>query len=279
MLDGARGAGSHETGKQAMIRPLRLRRPQADTVRSIRYWAIELTVVVVGVLLALFLAQWAQDRREARQMALAEEAIREELRMNLATVQIHNSADGCQIEMIDKLFARLDAPQNRWEGIEEHTTRKVSVGAGRERSFYPLPLYEIKSQAWDSANRDGLFDRMDRALFEQYLLAYDIFRVADEQIKRERVVREDLAWLMYPTVLTEEMRSEARGLLRNLETTRDVRSRMDMATQTLRDLQIGPSPAMDAVIDGWPDLNTNGNPAILRTCFVAPENPLRVRNE
>jgi apolipoprotein N-acyltransferase len=52
-----------------------LRRLTDGQKRNLGHWAMEFAIVVVGVLVALWLQQWAERRRELAGMHAAEEAI------------------------------------------------------------------------------------------------------------------------------------------------------------------------------------------------------------
>ena len=97
---------------------IRFRRLQPDTVRGIRHWAIELAVVVVGVLLALWAAEWANDRGEKRKDAQAIEALRTELVDNLTSIGLWQAMDQCQSDQIVYLRDLLANEGREWPGID-----------------------------------------------------------------------------------------------------------------------------------------------------------------
>ena len=89
---------------------IRLRPLRSREVRSIRHWAIELAVVVIGVLLALWAAEWAQDRSARKSSQIAQDAMDSDLMfMALGTMRRY-STQPCVRESIANLERAAATP-------------------------------------------------------------------------------------------------------------------------------------------------------------------------
>ena len=75
--------------------------------RELRHWAIELVVVIIGVLLALLAAEWAQDRRGKADADRAQAAIEYEILAAGGGTYNFLSVMPCNIAMLDQIEAAL----------------------------------------------------------------------------------------------------------------------------------------------------------------------------
>ena len=96
------------------LRPLRPRE-----MRSIRHWAIELAVVVVGVLLALWAAEWAEARRQAADDARIMDEVRSEVRYNLRSIALFQAQQDCLIQSMGAIKAQLLDSGTPWVGYDD----------------------------------------------------------------------------------------------------------------------------------------------------------------
>ena len=75
--------------------------------RDLRQWAIDLSVVVIGVLLALWAAEWADGRREAEEDRRIMAQVREEIRANLIAVSVVKSQEECWFSRVTEIQSAL----------------------------------------------------------------------------------------------------------------------------------------------------------------------------
>ena len=84
-----------------------LRRLTADQQRNVRHWGMEFVVVVAGVLLALWLQQWGERRHAMQDMAVAEDAIHDELRETLKNLIWREAIGQCHVDRAELLKSML----------------------------------------------------------------------------------------------------------------------------------------------------------------------------
>ena len=195
------------------LRPLRPREQ-----RNLRHWAMELVVVVVGVLLALWVAEWAEDRRELREVAIAEQAVRDEIIYNLAGVEAWDSFEVCNAEGAERLIALARDTGTAWPGLDADSREAEDDTPIYRRNPFNFTLYKMRSGAWESAEANGhkaLFDPEARALYDQFHF------VARELNKRDELMSAALRGLrpyQYPSALDAAARRELTGHLLEIET-------------------------------------------------------------
>jgi hypothetical protein len=216
-----------------------LRRLTAEQKRSISHWAMELMIVIGGVLIALWLQQWGERRQALQNMAVAEQAIHDELQETLKSLIWRQAINQCHIDRIRLLKSALTGPRTEWPGLEENALVLVApkgpMGAPSIiTSIYWRPLDTFTDAAWKSALATGALAPMDRKRFALLVNAYDQVQFLRDTRDRETEATEKLAALTFPTQLTPEVRSEMLQGLYVLD-----RSRFTYAL-------IGPS-----VVAGW----------------------------
>lgn len=196
-----------------MIRPLRLRRPQPDTIRSIRHWAIELAVVVVGVLLALFLAQWAQDRREQRQQRETLERLDAVIRQTQAIGAVRVAISPCIMMRLAALDAALVSGEGPWRAMPLPNLPARMT----QHTIYPLPYFadsiDVPVEMFDIADENGTLASLSPDRRAEYdLIRQDIRWIADNW-RRGWERASGLAMLGVDGTLDERARYELRSML------------------------------------------------------------------
>jgi len=190
-----------------------VRRLTTEQKRGIGHWAMELVIVIGGVLIALWLQQWGERRQAQRNLALAEEAIHDELRETLKSLIWRESIKQCHADRIKLLKSALVAPRIEWPGLEENALWLVPPKGmiGTESiisSVYWRPLDTFTDAAWRSALATGTLAPMDRKRFALLVNAYDQIQFLRDTRDRETAATERLAALTFPMRLTPEVRSD-----------------------------------------------------------------------
>lgn len=172
-----------------MIRLLRFRRPQPDTIRSIRHWATELAVVVVGVLLALVLAEWSTERREQANAEIAVDAMNREVSYHVTGTLRRVAAARCMDEQLTTLAQAL--PTASLDELRSLSRANSSIGNSNFDHFYGVPTWLYSFVARDRAIRSGAFDRLDPEIADQYAKLYSQLETISfiNQQERERADR------------------------------------------------------------------------------------------
>lgn len=159
------------------LRPLRPRE-----ARNLRHWAMEFVVVVLGVLIALWAAEWAEGRRESQQMRIAEQAVRDEIVYNITAIEVWAAHYECTEETAAYYLDRLRKDGRNWEGFTRGSLREDPARTETYRQPFAITLYELRSSAWDSAQANGWLARFDPERRERYEDLYFLFEEVTEQI-------------------------------------------------------------------------------------------------
>jgi hypothetical protein len=113
----------------------------------IAHWAMELLIVVAGVLIALGAQQWAQDRASKQGAARAEARIREELATNVLLGVERITLNNCIKQRLSRLANELTASRREWSDFHVPED-KVGQTAFRE-------IYRVPSRVWVSTEYNG----------------------------------------------------------------------------------------------------------------------------
>ena len=73
-----------------------LRQLSVEQKRNVGHWAMELVIVVVGVLIAMWLQQWVEHQRDLATMHSAEDAIHDEVRATLESLLVREAIRQCR---------------------------------------------------------------------------------------------------------------------------------------------------------------------------------------
>lgn len=173
-----------------------LRRLTAEQKRNVAHWAMEFFVVVFGVLIALWLQQWMERRREIAEMQAAENAIRDEVTEALMSLIWREAIGGCHYDRVELLQSRLLSGGLQWVGVNENT---ISLNLGKipgtvAPSVYQRPVDTFTNSAWTSALATGALAPMDRERFARLVTLYDQI----ELLRRIRENEDDAAARLAP---------------------------------------------------------------------------------
>lgn len=188
---------------------IRLRALRPRQIRSIRHWAIELAVVVVGVLLALWAQAWFEGRREDRRLAELEGAMREELRSNYLLYEFHNTDRDCHHEFSRRMRELLLKSGNQWPGYSTRFIDARDDGDEAPVGIVGVQTSQVSLSAWRNAEDSGLLARMSPEKVEQYRFAYQRMMFLDGAIKSVEQARNQLSGLIDPVPLSDDTRVAA----------------------------------------------------------------------
>lgn len=184
--------------------------------RELRHWAIELVVVVVGVLLALFAAEWAEGRREAA------EHERRIARMDNAIVKVaadaaaERAAAMCEDARIEELKVLLDSNGREWPGSSFSYALSLP-----DELLFPLPLIvnleATPSDAFEAAEAAGTIATLDEEEADYYRARRLQFEYLEEAYDRGLQAILDLSVLSEPRTLSQDEVDTARKALAEAE--------------------------------------------------------------
>lgn len=154
------------------LRPLRPREQ-----RNLRHWGMELVIVVVGVLIALWAQEWAEGRAQAERQAKAMEALAREIRVTQIMASRPTIIDTCLVTQIETLKQLLSRDESDWPGI----VVKGSTGFGQVMGspiLYPTNLYSVA--AYERARETGAIEDLPPDKAFAYEEIFYILRALDE---------------------------------------------------------------------------------------------------
>lgn len=202
-----------------------LRKLTGDERRTIAHWAMEFVVVVAGVLIALWLQQWAEHRRAVQGMIAAENAIHDEVRAALTTLIWREAISRCHIERAQLLKSMLLDGSSRWPGITENALIPDDLGkaVGVQTvmpGVYQRPNDILSTAAWNSALTTGALAPMDRKRFDKLVALYGQIEFLRGNQEREDRAAATLSALSVPQELTPDTRTRMLQALYELDTSR-----------------------------------------------------------
>ena len=202
-----------------------LQRLTSDQKRTFLHWGMELVVVIAGVLIALWVQQWADRRRAKEEMVAAEEAIHAEVRMALTQLIWRDAISKCHIERAEKLKSMLLAGGRDWPGLDEDTlvSVKLSEATGVQTvvpGVYQRPSDSFATAAWESALATGALAPMDRQRFAQLVDVYAHIEFLKSNRDRQDRAAATLSGLSLPQEITPDTRSRMLGALYEVDTAR-----------------------------------------------------------
>jgi hypothetical protein len=202
-----------------------LRKLTSDHRRNIGHWAMELVVVIAGVLIALWLQAWAEHRRAVHDMTAAEDAIHDEVRAALTTLIWREAISQCHVDRAQLLKAMLLKGNNRWPGITENALIRndISEASGVQTvmpGVYQRPNDILSTAAWNSAITTGALAPMDRNKFDKLVALYGQIEFLKGNLEREDRAASTLSALSLPQQLTPDTRTRMLQALYELDTSR-----------------------------------------------------------
>lgn len=259
-----------------------LRRLSDDRKRSVGHWTMELLIVVAGVLIALWLQQWVEQRRAIAAMHNAEDAIHDEVRAALESVVWRQAISQCHLDRANLLKAGLTGTSDQWPGLTE-SALVVGKPAGRLSApvtvpgVYNRPYDTFTTSAWTSALATGALEPMDRKRFGQLVAIYDEIQLLLRNRELEDRAATQLAPLAFPIRLTSEIRAELIESLYDID-----RARFTFAlygpealAEQMRALGWNDRAEIDHwIVENASDDRKNG--LVWRACVAKPKNPFDV---
>jgi len=256
-----------------------LRRLSVEQKRNVGHWAMELVIVVAGVLIAMWLQQWVEQRRSLATMHSAEDAIHDEVRETLKSLIWREAIRQCHLDRANELKAALTGIRDDWPGLDEGTLT-VTNPAGRfgsalvVPSIYTRPADTFTDSAWNSALSTGALASMDRKRFGKLVSIYDQIHLLQRIADYEDSGASKLSAMAFSMKLTPEIRSEMLQGLYDLDRSRfmfAVWGPENLAGQ-MRELGWNDRAEIDRwIADDAAEDRKNG--LVWRTCLAKRKNP------
>jgi hypothetical protein len=233
---------------------LLLRKLTADERRTVGHWAMELVIVVAGVLIALWFQDWAQRRQARHEMSTAEDAVHEEIRSSLKILILRKSMSRCHLDRAERLKSMLLANGQQWPGINENALMQNTVSSVTGfrtvvPSVYPRPSAPFMSAAWNSALTTGALAPMSRQRFARLTELYAHIQLLTENSQRENRAASTLSALAIAQELAPDTRTRMLEALYEIDNSRFMFDYMGASALASSMLKLGWNDA--AEINDW----------------------------
>lgn len=197
-----------------MVRP-RLSSVIAGENRTLSYWALELVVVIVGVLLALLTAEWAESHRAQAEAEKAADAMARELQLISGSMYFGLLGWHCQKEQIERLHSALMDTEAPWDpealALEE-ADLDLSGRSSLPLYFDDTPLI-VHFSARENAESIGALQELP---FERAVSIAQLYSIADIAYAANHKRYEISRALTALSLKTPPSPAERRGLLGTL---------------------------------------------------------------
>lgn len=202
-----------------------LRELTGEQKRTFSHWAMELVIVVAGVLIALWVQQWAEGRRANADMAAAEKAIHEEVRGNLWTLIWRDAISQCHLDRAQLLKSMLVEGRSHWPGVTEDALiqNTLSEATGVQTvvpGVYQRPFDDFSTAAWESALATGALKPMNPKRFGQLVALYNQIDFLKRNRDLQNRAAATLSALSFAQELTPEIRTQMFEALYQVDTSR-----------------------------------------------------------
>jgi hypothetical protein len=240
---------------------------------------MELLIVVAGVLIALWLQEWVEQRRALEDMRSAETAVHDEVRATLQSLIWREAIRRCHRERAQLLYSRLLESGDHWPGVKENAlTEDLGTLPGSvTRSVYPRPVDVFTDAAWTSALTTGALGRIDRNRFDRLVTLYDRIQYLRRTREIEDQAAARLSPLSEPLELTPDLRAEMLQAVYDIDRTRFAFELQGSPTDFAASMRrLGWNDA--AEIDRWIAEDKRNDARIgmkFRPCIAPAKNPFR----
>lgn len=184
------------------------------TYSSVGHWAAELTIVVVGVLIALAAQGWANDRQKRGAGAEAEARIKQEILGNIGYLTERRALRNCLKDRLNNLEQALSNNSSAWQAY-------VIPSQFAERGAF-AQLYRVPSRVWVqdaylSAVENGNLDILDLERQGQYAALYRQLSSAETRSGQESALASRLSPIRLKSGNSQAVRDDMRVALAELD--------------------------------------------------------------
>jgi hypothetical protein len=166
------GAPSDPNQQAAADEAMHIHKPKA--AHSLQEFAVEIGIIVVGILIALSLEQGVEALRSHQEAQETDRALQREVRTDLGEAIQGVIANGCYRARIAELTRKLTAPGDTWNG--EYETPKVDRFGGQPAvaaAILPIAFGTMTHNLWDSPAVTSGLSHLDASRAHRYS---DIYR-------------------------------------------------------------------------------------------------------
>lgn len=173
-----------------MFKPLRLRDRQK---RNLRHWGMELFVVVLGVLLALWAQEWVQSRNQAKQHRQVMENFHREILITQAFAAQGVMVEPCLADQFEKIKSLLERDDPIWPGVEFPASTLIGHWMAGPIMF---PTYRYSTMPYNRARESGALESYPdhkESAYEDIQYVFDALAEASRGISEAQAALRPLA--------------------------------------------------------------------------------------
>lgn len=256
-----------------------LRKLTEGQKRTISHWAMELVIVVAGVMIALWLQEWVQRRQALQTMRSAQDAVHDEVRSALESLVWREAIRKCHFDRANILKDGLTGASDRWPGLNENALIAKKPGGRFDSptvvpSVYIRPVDNFTTSAWSSALATGALAPMDRKQFGTLVRIYDHMQLLNQIRDIEDRAATKLSALAFPVQLTPEIRADLLSALYDIDRTRFMFAAFGapILAGEMREMGWNDKAEIDRwIVEDAADDRKNG--LVWRPCVATPRNP------
>ncbi|KFZ38449.1 hypothetical protein HR45_03160 [Shewanella mangrovi] len=177
--------------------------------RTLVNWFMDLIVVVVGVLLALWTSEWAQGRHTAERLADVKAALHREMIHNYEIAVEQEAIIPCYANFSHQLQAQLLQSTNMWAGFDSQFSRPDLNATGLTYGIIGVMPQRLETEMWQSVKNNDVLSSMPIKELQKYQQYYMVTAFLNTGIARVEAMRDSLSGLVFPGPLAPQTRTNA----------------------------------------------------------------------
>ena len=188
-----------------------LRKLSAGQKRNFAHWAMELVVVVVGVMLALWLQELVAQGNRRNDALNAEAAIRNEVDENLMALVAYESVDQCRrdrLREIDRMLRTEGTTRPILNHFLLEMDDKARISNSQRQLVYAEIVDNLPDTTWQSANATGATSAIGPERYRAIAGLYATFALLQQIVATDRDAGAKLQLLAYGTPLSPDVRAQ-----------------------------------------------------------------------
>ena len=182
--------------------------------RTIGHWAMELVIVVAGVLIALAAQQWAGERSSRSRASAADARIKDELQSNMLNGVERIALHGCLKKRLSMLARGLSSGRTDWSSLASLSTDDDGTTFQR---LYRMPLRSWIASEFHGSSANGALDSLSPERASAFAAIYNQFEHQGELNAEENSLATSVAVLQFQRPLTDGERGRLLGELTSLD--------------------------------------------------------------
>lgn len=179
--------------------------------------AWELTIVVVGVLIALGAQQAVEERRWRDEVRLTEDALTIEIAESVLHASERQMVNRCLSDRLTRLISKVSSNEGAWSGDPLPLPPAASSVKITTPMAYRTPNRPWNDDVWVATQNGGVFNHMPRERVAAFAKVYARMKGLRKVNEFEHQVFPELLYLSFDTRLDDAARQRALATLGKLD--------------------------------------------------------------